>query len=149
MRRAIGKAGPALALAALAAILASCGGGGSTPGAATRPDGGGSPLTLPADFPQYRGLEIVKGFVLGDWYIVEATSQDPPEDVQAFYAQELARGRWRLRDTRTSDQQGTIFFTAPGSSTDGRVVVTEGTAGSAGQTIVAIAMPVDSVESEQ
>ena len=149
MRRVIGKAGPALALAALAALLASCGGGESTPGAATRPDGGESLLTLPADFPQYRGLEIVKGFVLGVWYIVEATSQDPPEDVQAFYAQELARGRWRLRDTRTSDQQGTIFFTAPGSSTDGRVVVTEGTAGSAGQTIVAIAMPVDSVESEQ
>lgn len=148
MRIVVAKAGLALSLSVLTALLVACSGQG---------DGGdarsGSPAsstrdsltpTLPDDFPLYPGLKIVDDLTLGDFYIVEASSQGQLQDVIAFYEEELANGRWELLSTDSSPEEGTLFFTAPGFSADGKVAVSPDKS-KEGQVIVGIALPVEAL----
>lgn len=148
MRSVVVRAGLALALSVLSALLVACSGQGD--GGDTRPDGSPIsagdrlPLNLPDDFPLFPGLKIVDTLTLGDFYIVEASSEGQPEDVASFYEGELAKGRWELLSTDSTPDGSTIFFTAPGFSVDGRVVVSAHKREN-GRIVVAIALPIDSL----
>lgn len=148
MRSVVVKASLTLALLALSALVVACGPQDDDEGPRTDgPEdstGDGLPLTLPNDFPLYPGLQIEDSLTLGDLYIVEASTQGEPEDVIAFYKEELTKGRWELLSTDSSLEENIIFFTAPGLSANGRVAVSQDRS-EGGQTIVAIALPIDSL----
>ena len=152
MRSVVAKAGLALSLSVLTALLVACSGQGDGGDA-----GSGSPAsstrdrltpTLPDDFPLYPGLKIVDDLTLGDLYIVEASSQGRLQDVITFYEEELAKGRWEFLSTDSSAEQETIFFTARGFSADGRVAVSRDKSKD-GWVIVAIALPIDALGGEK
>ena len=136
-------------LLAVVALFVGCDNGdGGQGGTDASPEviEGGLPANFPDDFPLYPDLDIVRSSPLAGRYVVEASSQDPPEEVVGFYEEELTKGRWELVATDdSSDAKSTTFiFTAPGFALDGRVLVAESTEDSA-PTIVAIAMPLEEV----
>ena len=148
MRSVVVRAGAALALSMLLALLVACGGQGDggepQPGGSANSAGDRLPLSLPDDFPLYPGLQVENSLTLGDLYIVEARSEDQPEEVFDFYQEALAKGRWKLVSLDSPPEEGTIFFSAPGFSEDGRLAVSQDTAADGGTT-VAIALPIDAL----
>jgi hypothetical protein len=152
MRIVVAKAGLALSLSVLTALLVACSGqgdgGDSRSGSPTNSTRDSVTPTLPDDFPLYPGLKIVDDLTLGDFYIVEASSQGQFQDVIAFYEEELANGRWELLSTDSSPEEGTLFFTAPGFSADGKVAVSRDKSKD-GWVIVGIGLPVDALGGEE
>ena len=148
MRSVVAKAGPALALSVLSVFLVACNGQDNgvepQPGGSANSGGDRLLLNLPDDFPLYPGLKIVDTLTLGDLYIFEASAQGQREDVIDFYEEELAKGRWELLSADSPPEEGTIFFTAPGFSADGRLAVSQDK-GNDGPVIVAIALPIDAL----
>lgn len=137
----------ALAVMLPLAVLLACGGGGRSGSTASAVIiEGGLPPGFPADFPLYPGLKVVRSVPLGQRYIIESSSEDPPSAVAAFYLDALVSGRWeRLVGGESLQPDGAAFrFTAPGFVQDGRVVVVEDAAVSGGAT-VAIVMPFEAL----
>lgn len=135
----------AMALALLMALLAACGGGASDgAGGDLQTVEGGLPANFPDDLPLFPDLDVARSTPLGGRYVVEAQSQSPAADVVAFYSRELTAGRWQLLETDDTSEPGstTFRFTTEGWPLDGRVLVAE-TGDEPGQTVVAIAVPVD------
>lgn len=135
-------------LSMLSVLLAACNGQGNgvepQPGGSANSAGDRLLLNLPDDFPLYPGLKIVDTLTLGNLYIFEASAQGRREDVIDFYEEELAKGRWELVSLDSPPEEGTIFFTAPGFSADGRLAVSQDRSED-GRVIVAIALPIDSL----
>lgn len=149
MRSVVVRAGATLALSMLSVLLMACNGQGNggepQPGGSTNSAGDRLLLNLPDDFPLYPGLKIVDTLTLGDLYIIfEASAQGQREDVIDFYEEELAKGRWELVSLDSPPEEGTIFFSAPGFSENGRLAVSQDRSKD-GRVIVAIALPIDAL----
>lgn len=149
MRSVVVRVGATLVLSMVSVLLVACNGGGNggepQPGGSANSAGDRLLRNLPDDFPLYPGLKIVDTLTLGDFYIFETSAPGQREDVIDFYKEELAKGRWELLSADNPPEEGTIFFTAPGFSTDGRLAVSQDKDDD-GRVIVAIALPIDSLE---
>jgi hypothetical protein len=116
--------GSALALIGVLAVAASfaCNGdGGSGSGGDSRQP---LKLDLPADFPLYPGMAVVRGFQLGESYIFEVSIPDADYvEVLDFYEEELALAGWEVTNREDLEEQGTgtVFFTRESYANPARV----------------------------
>lgn len=79
-------------------------------------------LDLPADFPLYADMEVVRAFQLGENYVFEASA--PAADyteVLAFYEKELASAGWEVTGREDLEDQSTLLFTREGYSREGHL----------------------------
>lgn len=102
-------------------------------------------LDLPTGFPLYSGMEVTRGFQLGENYIFEAAVSGAFADILDFYEQELPAAGWEVVSREDLSDQGTVFFTADGYESDARLAAKEDKEES-GSVTVGIAFPLSALQ---
>ena len=149
MSRVIGSWSLALGLVAMLLMAAACNGNGGGSSSVTPSGDGDTEYSLPDNFPLYPGLELGDELILGGRWVVEASSDDPPEEIITFYEEALAKAPWETVSREELAQQTSIIFMGPDfDDVDGRVAVATESKNEEGATIVAIALPLKVAEKE-
>jgi len=148
MSRVIGSWSLGLGLVAVL-LMAACNGNGGVNPSVTPSRDGDTEYGLPDNFPLYPGLELGDELILGGRWVVEASSDDPPEEIITFYEEALAKAPWETVSREELAQQTSIIFMGPDfDDVDGRVAVATESKNEEGATIVAIALPLKVAEKE-
>src|SRR3990172_7272822 len=148
MSRVIGSWSLGLGLVAVL-LMAACNGNGGVNSSVTPSGAGDTEYSLPDNFPLYPGLELGDELILGGRWVVEASSDDPPEEIITFYEEALAKAPWETVSREELAQQTSIIFMGPDfDDVDGRVAVATESKNEEGATIVAIALPLKVAEKE-